>query len=105
MLAIVAALWCSEQISHATGGSSTFVEALSDRIQALARVQDFMLADPEGKVNLHALLTAELSARGGDPGERLQLSGPHVWLPGNTGQSLVLVVHELATDAVKHGGR
>lgn len=100
-LAIVMAL--AQQTWRATGDPATFFEALSGRLRALARVQDFILSNPDGKVDLRALLTAELGARGADTGEEVELRGPDVLLPGNLAQSLELIVYELATNAVKHG--
>lgn len=101
MLAVVFAL--VQQTDRGTPDRATFVETLLGRIQALARVQDFILSGPSLTVELRALLLAELAARGADPGERLELRGPDVSVSGHIAQSLELAIHELATNAIKHG--
>jgi PAS domain S-box-containing protein len=79
-------------------------ERFGARLSAVARVQKLLsrLAERE-RVTFDELLMAELSAHGAAPG-RVFLEGPSgVPLRSSTVQTLALALHELATNAVKHG--
>jgi len=76
----------------------------NDRIDALARAQGLLsrLHD-DTRVTFDALLKSELGALGGRS-EQITLRGPaDVFLRSSTVQTLALAIHELATNAVKHG--
>ena len=92
-------------------GSKTleeFRECFDDRMAALARVQS-LLSRREGalRVSFDALLREELSAhvRLDDPEQdQVFLEGPaNVQLRSSIVQTFALAIHELATNAVKHG--
>ncbi|MCE2574343.1 HWE histidine kinase domain-containing protein [Komagataeibacter sp. FNDCR2] len=76
------------------------VERLRGRIRALALAHDQAVRG-EGGGLLHALLDAELAPYR----ERsfVTCTGPRIWLTGQALSVLALVVHELATNAVKYG--
>mgnify|MGYP003362274629 CR=1 FL=1 len=76
------------------------VESLRGRIRALALAHDQAVRS-EGGGLLRALLDAELAPYR----ERsfITCTGPHIWLTGQSLSVLALVVHELATNAVKYG--
>jgi PAS domain S-box-containing protein len=73
------------------------------RLSALGRVQDFLSRSPDWEVSLLDLLEAELLAADGGTSERVVVEGPPLRLSGDQVQTLALVLHELATNAVKHG--
>jgi PAS domain S-box-containing protein len=73
------------------------------RLSALGRVQDFLSRSPDWEVSLLDLLEAELLAAGGGTSERVVVEGPPLQLSGDQVQTLALALHELATNAVKHG--
>lgn len=75
---------------------------LEDRLDALMRVQAAI--DLRGEVDLHTLVADELMSYAAREGERVQLNGPEVVLQPKAAQVLGLVLHELAVNAVEHGG-
>ncbi|AXY23488.1 Phytochrome-like protein cph1 [Komagataeibacter saccharivorans] len=76
------------------------VQRLRGRIRALALAHDQAVRS-EGGGLLYALLDAELAPYR----ERsfITCSGPRIWLTGQALSVLALVIHELATNAVKYG--
>jgi PAS domain S-box-containing protein len=80
-----------------------------DRLMALARVNGLLARLAEGdRITFDQLLEAELSAHGAvdaeGRGEQVRLSGPQgIRLRSSTVQTLALGLHELATNALKHG--
>jgi two-component sensor histidine kinase len=86
---------------------TTYVRAVEGRVSALSRAQTLLSEDQWRGASLHALLKAELApfVSEGDAefGTRAELEGPPVLLPPTAAQPLAMAVHELATNAVKHG--
>ena len=87
-----------------------FAAAFQDRLDALARVQGLLSRlHEDDRLAFDELIRAELSAlsvldRAGRGGPRVALEGPEgVRLRSGTVQTLALALHELATNAVKHG--
>ncbi|HUF56905.1 MAG TPA: HWE histidine kinase domain-containing protein [Thermohalobaculum sp.] len=80
-----------------------FAEAFDDRLSALARTQDLLTRKVGQNVGLRELLHLELEAHGAEVGARVSMEGPEVSLPPDTAQALALALHELATNASKHG--
>jgi two-component sensor histidine kinase/PAS domain-containing protein len=80
-----------------------FEKSFSARLQAMARAQDLLMRGAEGRADLHELLSREFSAHGWDEDGRLQMVGPAVALSRRETQTFAMVVHELATNAVKYG--
>jgi two-component sensor histidine kinase len=74
-------------------------ESLIGRLHALAHAQEFVVSGHGGGVRLRELAEAELSAFGA----RATISGEPLVIGGPFAQSLALIIHELATNAVKHG--
>jgi two-component sensor histidine kinase len=80
-----------------------FGDEFESRLQALSRVQRLLVLADREAVDLRTLVEAELEAHGdGDPG-KVRVEGPPVALPAGSAQTLALVLHELATNAVKYG--
>ncbi|TNC48498.1 PAS domain S-box protein [Rubellimicrobium rubrum] len=75
---------------------------LEGRLSALTRAQSALTRAPSGNVDLEAILRDEFqaAAMGAD---RLVLSGPPVRLSARQAETMALVVHELTTNAIKHG--
>jgi PAS domain S-box-containing protein len=78
-----------------------FLEAIDERIEALARAHTVVMRADMGGVSIEELVRQELAAYCG-PG-RCVLAGPRVRLTGEAAQSLAMLLHELVTNAVKHG--
>ena len=74
-------------------------DAFIGRLHALAHAQTFVAAGPRGGVPVPQLLTMALAAFG----PRAVLVADDIVIEGAMAQTLALVVHELATNAVKHG--
>ncbi|MBK1662738.1 HWE histidine kinase domain-containing protein, partial [Paracraurococcus ruber] len=79
----------------------SFVRAVEGRIAALARAQTLLAQQRWHGADLGTLLRGELAPF--LAGQRAELDGPVVVLPAGTAQPLAMAVHELATNAAKHG--
>ena len=81
-----------------------YKRAVEGRVAALARAQTLLARDRWSGADLGALLRGELAAFVGDgAGPRAELVGPPVALPPGAAQPLAMALHELATNATKHG--
>ena len=77
-----------------------FSEAVDGRIQAMARAHSLLADAKWSGADLHRLLADELAAYAD---ERVDLSGPPISLRPEATQAVSLALHELATNALKHG--
>jgi PAS domain S-box-containing protein len=75
--------------------------AIAARIKAIASAQDLVTAMDEGS-DLRALIEAVVMPISPDA-SRLQITGPPVSLPLEATTPFALILHELATNAVKYG--
>ncbi len=76
--------------------------AVEGRVAALARAQTLLARENWSGAALAQLLEGELRPFVGE-GQRLSLEGPPVSLQGRAVQPVAMAVHELATNATKHG--
>jgi two-component system CheB/CheR fusion protein len=94
-------------IARRTAESSATVESYADsldgRLNAFSRTQALVTRDPEAGVNLEYLVQEELAAYRGSDGRRLRIAGPSVRLKPKAAETFGLAIHELTTNAVKHG--
>ena len=94
-------------IAARTAETSTSVEELEmhldGRIGSFARVQSAVTRNPGVGVDLASMIADELAAAAAHEGRRVSLRGPNVRLPAKLAEALGLAVHELTTNAVKHG--
>ncbi|TDG31245.1 hypothetical protein E2C05_11525 [Paracraurococcus ruber] len=72
------------------------------RIAALARAHTLLAQSRWEGADLRRLATAELN-RQGPSGQRAQLAGPPVLLSPLAAQPMAMVLHELASNAARHG--
>jgi PAS domain S-box-containing protein len=78
-----------------------YVQAIEGRIKALARAHTLLSDSRWHGADLATLVTEELAPyRAGD---KITIRGPDISLQPATAQGLALAVHELATNAAKHG--
>jgi PAS domain S-box-containing protein len=80
-----------------------FQEAFSGRIAALAKTHAVLTEQLPQSISFQQLLSQELGPHAGDQGLRISLSGPAVHLPSQIAVPLGMAVHELTTNAVRHG--
>jgi two-component system CheB/CheR fusion protein len=82
-----------------------FKTSLRDRLMALARVQGLLSrAAPGNGVAFDELLASELSPQSADEDGDVTLDGPKgVMLRSSSVQALAMALHELTTNAAKHG--
>jgi PAS domain S-box-containing protein len=82
-----------------------FRAAVTGRIAALARAHTLLARDGWNSAGLRELVEEEVAPyRGGaEAPERVTLEGPEVALAPGAAQPLAMALHELATNAAKHG--
>lgn len=81
----------------------TFASVLGDRVNALARAHDQITAKNWGPGSLGTLVATEAAAFLGDGAARVIHSGTPVLLQPQAFSTVALVIHELMTNAAKHG--
>jgi len=99
-LAVVQAI--ITQTARLTGDPADFVDAVSRRIAAMAVANRSLLNGDHDGSDLETLVRQELEMQGA-ASTRLSLRGPRAALPSRSVVSFALVIHELATNAVKYG--
>jgi PAS domain S-box-containing protein len=94
-------------ITRRTAETSQSVEEfamhLDGRINAFARVQTAVARDPTAGLDLTDLVTDELLTYAAHQGDQVRIAGPAVRLQSKAAETFGLAIHELATNAVKHG--
>lgn len=89
------------------GDAEAYAKAVEGRVMALARAHTLLAAGRWAGAGLRALLEVELAAflpsTAGSAGPRAELRGPDVLLRPAAAQALSMALHELATNATKHG--
>jgi len=80
-----------------------FVQAVEGRVSSLARTHTLLASNQWSGVDLRTLVEGELAPYATTAGHGLRLEGPPVWLEANAAQPMGVAIHELATNAVKHG--
>lgn len=76
--------------------------SVSGRLMAIASAQDLLTATAADGADLHALTAALVTTLAPHP-SRLEIDGPPTQLPADTATPFALVLHELATNALKYG--
>lgn len=76
--------------------------AVEGRVAALARAQTLLATESWSGAELQRLLEGELRPFVAE-GQTLRLEGPAVHLQGRAVQPVAMAIHELATNATKHG--
>lgn len=94
-------------IARRTAENSTTAEDMlahfQGRLDSFSRVQAAVTRTADGKVGLKSLIEDELVAHAAREGDQVRIDGPEIFLQAKTAERLSLAVHELTTNAVKHG--
>lgn len=100
ILASIAAV--ARQTSVDKASVEEFVEALIGRVQAMARAHSLLSLSRWEGASLHSLVAEELAPyRASD--ESFAVQGESILLRPKAAQALAMALHELATNAAKHG--
>ena len=102
LLAVVDGL--AEQTLASCKTLADFAVPFRQQLATLSRVQGLLSRGESSPVMISELVELELRALGASPdGQRVIVGGPDVPLPSRSVQILALGLHELATNARKHG--
>jgi PAS domain S-box-containing protein len=100
LLAIIQAI--AAQTARSAGTIEQFEGRFFQRLQAIALCHDLLVSEDWQRANLADLVRGQLSPFV-EPGLRLKLEGPNVFLTSEAAQHIGLALHELATNAMKYG--
>ena len=101
LLAVVQGL--ARMIARRSDGLDEFETRFRGCIQALAHSHDLLVQHDWQGATLQELLRVQLAPFGGIDTKKITVRGPEVFLTPPAMQSLGLIMHELATNATKHG--
>ena len=101
LLAVVQGL--AHMIARRSDDIGDFEARFRGCVQALAYSHDLLVQHDWQGASLEELLRVQLAPFGGVDGAKIVMQGPEVFLTPPTMQSLGLIMHELATNATKHG--
>lgn len=91
------------QSAASADNAADFAEAFRRRVAGLARSTDLMIANATQGVNLMELAKNQLKPFTPADAERVRITGPAVLLDPQASQTLGMALHELSTNATKHG--
>jgi PAS domain S-box-containing protein len=80
-----------------------FATTLVGRLHAMARAHDLLARDKWTGASLHDIIGNEFQAYTGADGDRVSVIGEDTRLSARAAQTLSLALHELTTNAAKHG--
>jgi two-component sensor histidine kinase/AmiR/NasT family two-component response regulator len=100
LLAVVQAI---VQQSGRGADPTTFAHNLSDRLQGLSANQDLLIKSDWRGIEMPDLVRAQLYHFSDLVGTRILVDGPAARLTAAAAQAIGMAIHELATNAAKHG--
>jgi two-component sensor histidine kinase len=101
LLAVVQAI--ANQIGSRSLSSKDYQEQFSQRLQGLSRSLDLLVEEDGCGVWMADLVRNQLQPFGEVDGVRVAAMGPAILLQPDAAQNIGLAMHELATNALKHG--
>jgi two-component system CheB/CheR fusion protein len=100
-LAVVKSI--ARRTAQSTDTADEMADHLVGRLDAFARVQSAVARNPQRGIDLTSLIADELLAHAVQEGDHLTINGPPIALQPKSAESISLALHELTTNAVKHG--
>jgi PAS domain S-box-containing protein len=92
---------------HTMRNTGTFAEAVAAfeaRLFALSSAHDLLISRSWRGAEIQALVAAVISPfRGGSSKSRISICGEEIWIQPNVAIAFSMILHELATNAVKYG--
>jgi PAS domain S-box-containing protein len=101
LLAVIQAM--ARQTAKHGGTVQEFVERFGERVQALARSHDLLVAESWRSASLRDLVRSQLAFYIDRAPDNFVIEGPDIKLRPEAAQSLGLALHELAINAMRHG--
>lgn len=101
LLAVVMAV--ANQTAQYASDVKQYQMCFSERLQSLAHCHDLLVKDSWQGASFHDLVSAQMRPFGKTNAGRIDVDGPPVVLKPDAVQHLGLALHELATNASKHG--
>jgi PAS domain S-box-containing protein len=92
----------AQQTLRYADSAEAFRDAFTSRLIALSRAHDLLTTGAWTGADLETILEAVVSPYA-TPRSRIELSGPTVTLPPRQALGLAMALHELTTNAAKHG--
>lgn len=99
-LAIVQAIVA--QTARTSSTIEQFVTSLNGRIQSMSSAHHMLTEAHWAGASLREIVTSQIEVSAGDT-DNVEIIGDDVFVPPQTALQLTLMLHELATNAVKHG--
>lgn len=88
------------RLSFTSGSNLAEIQKTCEgRLQALANTMSLLTASDWKNVSFRSLINEEVTPYAG----RIKASGPDIAIRGRSAQTFALLIHELATNAAKHG--
>jgi two-component sensor histidine kinase len=91
----------ASRTKDASGSMEEFVTAIDGRIRSMASAHELLSSRRWRGIPITELVGRELAAYA--TRDNAEINGPEVILRPEVGQAMAMVVHELATNAAKHG--
>jgi PAS domain S-box-containing protein len=101
LLAVIQAM--ARQTAKHTGNVDRFLQYFGERLQALARSHDLLVQESWHGASLEDLVRSQLAPYLGRTNSQVTVEGDDIQLRPEAAQGLGLALHELATNAAKHG--
>ncbi len=101
LMSVVMAIAC--QTAKGSESVGQYHKLFSERLAALAHCHDLLVRDNWGGVSPEELVAMQMKPFQETHAGRINTAGPFIFLQPEAVQNLGLALHELATNAIKHG--